>query len=172
LQQSGQYLAWGGTAALYAWGLYDDDVPAREHALTGVLSTGLSALVTLGLKHGFGRLRPRDTDNAFRFFENGDSFVSGAATPIFSLAATLSEYGENRWYFSAPAYAAAAAVGIGRMGQNAHWFSDVVGSAIVGVGTTELLLHLHREHAENPGRFRIFPVVSDKTFGVSLALAW
>ena len=58
------------------------------------------------------------------------------------------------------------------MGQNAHWFSDVVGSAIVGVGTTELLLHLHQEHAENPIRFRIFPVVHGKTFGVSLALEW
>ena len=52
----------------------------------------------------------------------------------------------------------AAAVGLGRMGQDAHWLSDIVGSALLGVGTTELFLHMHALHGANPSRYRIFPV--------------
>ena len=44
------------------------------------------------------------------------------------------------------------------MGHDAHWFSDVVGAALLGVGTTELFLYLHRQHEEHPWCFRIFPV--------------
>jgi membrane-associated phospholipid phosphatase len=50
--------------------------------------------------------------------------------------------------------------GFGRMGHNAHWFSDVVGAGLLGVGTTELLFWLHREHQQHPSRFRIFPVTA------------
>jgi membrane-associated phospholipid phosphatase len=42
------------------------------------------------------------------------------------------------------------------MGHDAHWFSDVVGAALLGVGTTELFIWLHNRHDEEPGRWRIF----------------
>ncbi len=70
------------------------------------------------------------------WFDGGDSFPSGAATPVFALACATSEEGDNRWYIAVPAYAGALAVGFGRMGHDAHWLSDIAGSAIVGVVTS------------------------------------
>ena len=82
---------------------------------------------------------------------------SGEVTPMFSLAAAVSEYFENRWYVAIPIYSLALVDGFGRMGHDAHWFSDVVGSGVLGAGTTELLLYLHRQHENQPGRWRLFP---------------
>ena len=59
---------------------------------------------------------------------------------------------------AAPAYSLALLDGFGRMGHDAHWFSDVVGAGFLGWGTTELFLYLHHEHANEPGRWRIFPL--------------
>ena len=55
---------------------------------------------------------------------------------------------------------------------DAHWFSDVVGAALLGVGTTELFLYLHRQNEEHPWQFRIFPAtppVSSKSSAQSVA---
>ena len=60
--------------------------------------------------------------------------VSGDVMPMFALAAAVSEYYDNRWYVAAPIYSLALLDGFGRMGNNAHWFSDVAGAALLGVG--------------------------------------
>jgi membrane-associated phospholipid phosphatase len=50
--------------------------------------------------------------------------------------------------------------GFGRMGHDAHWFSDVVGAALLGWGTTKLFLYLHKQHENEPGRWRIVPLTA------------
>ena len=84
---------------------------------------------------------------------------------MFGLAAGVSEYYHNAWYVAAPVYSLALFDGFGRMGHNAHWFSDVVGAALLGVGTTELFLWLHKEHELDPNSFRIFPVAPSPVAG-------
>ncbi len=150
----------GGLSALvYAYGLYNDDAKMRETMLTGAESAGAASLIVLALKPAFGRLRPRQNGHSHtKFFDNGASFPSGEVTPMFSLAAGISEAFDNRWYVAIPAYSLAAADGFGRMGHDAHWFSDVVVAAMLGAGTTELLLYLHKEHSTQLDRWRVFPV--------------
>jgi membrane-associated phospholipid phosphatase len=149
----------GGTALLYLYGLYSDDARARQYALTAGESAGVASLVDIGVKAAFGRLRPhQDGHSHTAFFDGGQSFVSGDVTPMFALAAGISEYFNNQWYIAAPIYSLALLDGFGRMGHDAHWFSDVVGAALLGWGTTELLLYLHKQHEEQPDRWRIFPV--------------
>ena len=115
----------------------------------------MASLVNLGFKYGFGRLRPReDGHDHTAFFRGGRSLFSGEVTPMFSLAASVGEYFDNRWYVAAPIYSLALVDGFGRIGHDAHWFSDVVGAAFLGAGTTELFLYLHRRHAQQPGRWR------------------
>ena len=67
---------------------------------------------------------------------------------MFALAAGVSEYYDNRRYVAGPVYSLALLDGFGRMGNNAHWFSDVVGAALLGVGTTELFIYLHQRHEQ------------------------
>jgi membrane-associated phospholipid phosphatase len=86
---------------------------------------------------------------------------------VFALAAATSEAYDNAWYVAIPAYAGAASVGLGRMGKDAHWFSDIVGSALVGIGSTELLLFLHRRNEANRSLYRIFPVTPPRGWGGS-----
>lgn len=172
LETAGTALVASGTALLYGYGLVERDERAREYALTGGEGAGFASLFTLGIKYAFGRQRPNAGKGAFRFFDGGQSFVSGETTPVFALAAAVSEYFDNAWWAAVPAYSGALTVGLGRMGHDAHWFSDIVGAGIVGVGTTELLLHLHAEHANDPTRFRVFPTVEEKSAGLEVAYAW
>jgi membrane-associated phospholipid phosphatase len=152
------YAAVGASAAsLYGYGLWSDDLPARDDALTAGEGAGVATLVNVGIKVAFGRLRPREDGSHTAFFRGGRSMFSGDVTPLFGLAAGVSEYFENRWYVAAPVYSLAFLDGVGRIGHDAHWFSDVVGAAMLGAGTTELFLYLHRRHAEEPGRWRLFP---------------
>lgn len=160
LQDISNFSVGGYTALLYGYGLFADDERARECAITAGMGAGLASLFTLGLKAGFGRLRPESHKGHTAFFDGGESFVSGDVTPLFALAAGVSEYFDNRWYVAVPAYSLAMVDGFGRMGHDAHWLSDVVGAALVGAGTTELLFYLHKMHAEDPSRFRIFPVAN------------
>ena len=169
LERWGNAALWGATAGLYAYGLALDDPRARHYALTGLFSTAVSSGLTAVLKVTFGRDRPYQDQGHWKWFNNGRSFVSSATTPVFSLAAAVSEYADNRWYVALPAYTAAASVGLGRMGKNAHWISDIIGSALLGVGTTEVLLYMHDSHEAEPSRYRIFPVLARDGGGVGVS---
>jgi membrane-associated phospholipid phosphatase len=161
------------TAILYGYGLYAGDERARQYAITAAEAAGVGTIVTLVFKYSFGRLRPhQDHHSHTQFFDGGQSFASGDATPIFALAAGISEYFDNAWYAAIPAYSSAMAMGFGRIGHDAHWLSDIAGAAIVGVATTELLLYLHRYHAENPSRLRIFPIESPRVTGIGISLVF
>jgi membrane-associated phospholipid phosphatase len=169
------------TAGLYGYGLYSGDSRAREMAITAAEGAGIATLIDAAiLKPGFGRLRPRQTTSHVAFFAGGASFVSGDVTPMFGLAAGVSEYFNNAWYVAGPIYAAAFTDGFGRMGYNAHWFSDVVGAALLGTLTTELFVHLHEWHAMEGNRWHLFvetppPTALDPDglgLGVGLAYSW
>ena len=170
------------TVPLYGYGLYRGDSRARQFVLTAGEGAGIATLVNIGIKAGFGRLRPSQSPSHTAFFHGGQSFVSGDVTPMFALAAGVSEYYDNAWYISVPIYSLALLDGFGRMGHDAHWFSDVVGAALLGVGTTELFLYLHRQHDEHPWRFRVFPVAPPVTSthgaqsvaptGIGMAFSW
>jgi membrane-associated phospholipid phosphatase len=159
-----QNISYGSVAAatglLYGYGLYKDDDRARQYALTGGMGAGIATLLNLGIKAAFGRLRPSQSSSHTAFFSGGQSFVSGDVTPLFGLACGVSEYYHNTWYVAVPVYSLALLDGFGRMGNDAHWFSDVIGAALLGVGTTELLIWLHRKHELDPNRFKIFAVNS------------
>ena len=170
------------TVLLYGYGLYSGDSRARQFVLTAGEGAGIATLVNIGIKAGFGRLRPSQSPSHTAFFHGGQSFVSGDVTPMFALAAGVSEYYDNAWYISIPIYSLALLDGFGRMGHDAHWFSDVVGAALLGVGTTELFLYLHRQHDEHPWRFTVFPVAPPVTSthgaqsvaptGIGMAFSW
>jgi hypothetical protein len=104
---------------------------------------------------------------------NGEmrSFPSGHTSFTFAMAHFMhKEYGElSRWY-SIGAYTCAATVGIMRVAKNAHWFSDVVAGAGVGILSTELvyLTHLYKWDNEHLKNFDIFPFKMGNKKGITL----
>jgi membrane-associated phospholipid phosphatase len=169
----GQGTTLGSLGVIYGWGLYSHNDEARHAVLTGVEGIGLSSLLTVSMKYAFGRKRPNAGKGPFKFFEGGQSFVSGDTTPTFAAAATISEAFDYHWWAAIPAYSLAVMTGIGRMGKDAHWASDILGSALVGAGTTELLFYLHRQR-EKPTSLIILPMLpaGHGATGVNVGFSW
>jgi membrane-associated phospholipid phosphatase len=168
----GQGTTLGSVGLIYGWGLYSSNDEARHAVLTGAEGIGLSSLLTVGIKAAFGRQRPKTGEGPRAFFQGGQSFVSGDTTPTFAAAATISEAFDYHWWAAIPAYSLAVMTGVGRMGKDAHWASDILGSALVGAGTTELLFYLHR-HREKPTSLMILPMLPGQSApGVSVSFHW
>jgi membrane-associated phospholipid phosphatase len=172
LTSIGQGTTLGSLGLVYGWGLYSHNEEARHAVLTGVEGIGLSSLLTVGIKAAFGRKRPNAGEGPLEFFKGGQSFVSGDTTPTFAAAATISEAFDYHWWAAIPAYSLAVMTGVGRMGKDAHWASDILGSALVGAGTTELLFYLHRQR-EKPTSLIILPMLPGHgATGVNVGFSW
>ncbi len=168
----GQGTTMGSLGVIYGWGLYSHNDEARHAVLTGIEGIGLSSLLTVGMKYAFGRKRPNAGDGPRAFFQGGQSFVSGDTTPTFAAAAAISEAFDYHWWAAVPAYSLAVMTGVGRMGKDAHWASDILGSALVGAGTTELLFYLHRQR-EKPTSLIILPMLPGQgATGVTVGFTW
>ena len=168
----GQGTTLGSLGLIYGWGLYSHNDEARHAVLTGAEGIGLSALLTVGIKAAFGRKRPNAGEGPRAFFKSGQSFISGDTTPTFAAAATISEAFDYHWWAAVPAYSLAVMTGVGRMGKDAHWASDILGSALVGAGTTELLFYLHRQR-EKPTSLIILPMLpGQRAPGLSVGFNW
>ncbi len=172
LEYGGLTLSGASTIALYGYGLYEGDAKTRQYAMTG----GESAVLSLGasylFKFAFARLRPDRRKGAYKFADGGDSFVSAETAPAFAMATAISDSADNQWFVAIPAYSTATAVGIGRMGHDKHWLSDVVSGALLGIATTKLLEYLHKRHEESPNSFQLFPVATSHEQGIGLGFAF
>jgi len=91
----------------------------------------------------------------------------------FAAATAVSEGFNNRWWAAVPAYSFALMTGIGRMGKDAHWASDVLTSSLIGVGATELLFYLHRRREWPTSALTIMPMVGERgAAGAALSFSW
>jgi acid phosphatase family membrane protein YuiD len=126
----GSILAVGGGAL--ALGDQDELGDTFWRSVDAMIVTGVS---TQGLKYGFRRERPSQTDDPNRFFTgHGESFPSGEVAAV-SAAVTpfIVRYGNDQPAVYAlallPAYDAVA-----RMKVHGHWQSDVLAGAAIGTG--------------------------------------
>jgi membrane-associated phospholipid phosphatase len=114
--------------------------------VTAALAAG--GVANGALKYSVGRERPSTTADPLRFRPlNGrnrwQSFPSGHAVVVFSLASAVSEEARRPWV-TALAYGGAAMVGWSRVYDDKHWASDVAAGALVGIlagRSTVRLLH-------------------------------
>ena len=139
------FLTVGG--GMIAAGVLTHDAELRRGGGRVLVSLAVAGLTSLAIKEAFGRERPDSTDDPYLFrpFSRNESFPSGHTTMAFALATSLSEEISNPWV-SAVLYAGAAGTGWSRMNDRRHWFSDVVGGAVVGITAAEVI----------EGRWRIF----------------
>ena len=172
LEYAGFGLLSGGMAALYGTGLWTDDEQMRHAALTGVESAGVSAVVASLMKVAFGRERPDANKGPYAWFQGGRSFVSADATPAFALAEAVAAGFDHRWEVTVPAYMAATAVGVGRMGRDRHWASDILASAFLGIGTTKLFNYMHREREQASSQISVVPLLAPREMGLRVQVQY
>lgn len=99
------------------------------------------------------------------------SFPSGHTSFAFAMAHFMhKEYGEQSIWYSIGAYSCATTVGLMRVSKNAHWISDVVAGAGIGMLSTELvyLTHLYKWDNEHIKNFDIFPFKVGRQKGLTM----
>ncbi len=104
---------------------------------------------------------------------NGElgSFPSGHTSKAFCLAHLMHrEYGSTSAWYSIGAYSCAATVGVLRLAKGAHWVSDVLAGAGIGILSTELILltHQYKWDNEHLKKFDILPFKFGKNKGVAV----
>lgn len=112
-----------------------DDLKLKKASVLTLIALGLSGLAVQSIKHLAGRPRPRLVDQGIigwgPSFQSGhDSFPSGHAMSSFAMAAVLSAfYPARQWLW----YSLAVLVAFTRVYIDAHFTSDVLVGAILGV---------------------------------------
>ena len=137
-------------AILFMGSLTSSDIYFQDAAFTSLESIVLANLLTNALKLVVGRARPRADlgPNSLKPFGGDRSFPSGHATTVFAFT--------TPWVLYYPGIASGAlfALGVGtaavRMADEYHWFSDVLGGALIGFGTGYLLSRRHQRLTGGP----------------------
>lgn len=122
----------------------------------------LNDFIVYSLKSWTGVERPNGGEH---------SFPSGHTSVAFNLAHFMhKEYGERSPWYSIGAYSCATAVGALRIAKGAHWLSDVVAGAGIGMLSSELvyLTHLYKWDKTHIKNLDIFPFQIGKQKGLAL----
>jgi hypothetical protein len=148
-------LALGGTWLAAA--LLDDDEGRRE-AGAMLEAAAFSGAAAYALKEIAGRERPYATAERSGFGESGDSFPSMHTTAAFAIGTVLAESGNDRqrWLRRVLGYGLAAATAYSRLDHDAHWLSDTVAGASLGIATARFVMK-RRDADAARGRLQLVP---------------
>jgi membrane-associated phospholipid phosphatase len=136
------FAALGG---FYLAGRFLKDDRARAVAEDGLASSLIAAgVITPILKATVGRRRPSQTGLTFARGDGGVSFPSGHTTQAFAVASVVAAHYDSLW-IKAGAYAVAGLVGLSRMEENAHYASDVLAGALIGIAVGNAVVRIHDE---------------------------
>jgi len=149
-------LALGGT--WFAAVLLDDDDGRRE-AGSMLEAAALSGAAAYALKEIAGRERPYATADPSGFRNDGDSFPSLHTTAAFAIGTVLAESGNERqrWLRRVLGYGLAAHTAYARLDHDAHWFSDTVAGAALGIATARFVMKRREGDPEQRARFELRP---------------
>src|SRR5204862_459002 len=108
-----------------------------------------------------------NTDSSTEFHPLGhdQSFPSGHTTQAFTVASVISAHYDSPW-IGAMAYTVASLVGYARHEHQAHWPSDIVAGAAIGIGVGRTVVRLNEE---NRGA-RLSLGMSDHGFGATITI--
>ncbi len=127
-----------------------------------------SGIITPVLKYATGRSRPRENAGSshFRPFSGAASFPSGHTTQAFAVASVISANHDETWVkFSS--YGVAGLVGLARTYHDAHFASDVLAGALIGIVVGQSVVAHNQQR--RLGVMALIPDIGPDRFGVRLA---
>ena len=120
------------------------DDPGGYRELGSMLeATVLSAASTGILKYATGRQRPNATADPNKWFSGGDSFASLHASAAFAIGTVFAESGDDkyRWLRRFVGYGVTGVTAYSRVEHNAHWTSDVLAGAALGLSAANFTMN-------------------------------
>ena len=117
-----------------------------------MIEAGIFSSITVeGLKFAAERERPNATLSPNDWRAGGSSFPSLHASAAFAIGTVFAESGDDeyRWIRRIIGYGMAGATGYLRLHDNAHWLSDVVAGAAVGVATAHFSMNRRSERVNH-----------------------
>jgi hypothetical protein len=135
----------GVLAATWVYALATRDRDGRSESWQMLEAAGLSTATSYLLRYAAGRERPDVTTDPDQWRTGGNSFPSNHATVAFAIGTVLAESGNERyrWVRRFLGYGMAAYTGYARLDHNAHWLSDAVAGAALGMSTAHFVLDRH-----------------------------
>lgn len=117
-------------------GLIKKDLKSLENGFQSATALAVNTAFTYGLKYTIRRDRPYKSHPGLMPYEYdaSPSFPSGHVSFAFTTATNLS-FQYRKWYMLVPAWAYAGAAGYSRIHLGAHYPSDVIAGAAVGVAS-------------------------------------
>ncbi len=168
--------------ATYLVGVVTDNGKARETALLGSEAAVDSLVVFSVLKAVTRRPRPLEKDGSGHFFRGGDSFPSGHAMSIWSVASVIGHEYHDHPIVPIISYSLATIVSASRFSARRHFASDVFAGAAMGYFIGRYVVNTHDEHAghihnrvlRSLAHPQILPEMqpSGGTYGLGLAWNW
>jgi len=119
------------------------DAPGGWREVGSMLEASVfTAATTQVLKFSLGRQRPNETADPDQWFESGDSFPSMHSSLAFAIGTVFAESGndEHRLLRRVLGYGVAGATAYLRVDHNAHWTSDVLAGAALGLTTARFTM--------------------------------
>ncbi len=143
----------GSYSAVTLAGFYGIGKLTNSPKAMAVGEDGLTAsLIASGLISGVtkvvvGRTRPSNTSDKTDFhpFSGDHSFPSGHTTQAFTVASVVSAHYDSPWV-STVSYTVASLVGYARHEHNAHWTSDIVAGAAIGLAVGHTVVKLNEDN--------------------------
>jgi hypothetical protein len=145
------------TAALFlgTWGYASliGSQPGETETGNMLESGGLSLVSAYALKYIVRRPGPADTTDPNRWFSGGSSFPSEHTTAAFAVGTVLAESGnpEFRWLRRTIGYGIGFGTAYLRMRHNAHWLSDTVAGAALGMASAHFVMNRSAQREEEEG---------------------
>jgi membrane-associated phospholipid phosphatase len=140
----------GAALATYAIGLVAHERATIHIGSDLIRAQALNAVLTRSIKAVAGRHRPSG---------GPDSMPSGHTTATFASAAVLQDH--FGWKVGIPSFAMAGFVGWTRIRDQAHWLTDVLVGASIGIAVGHTVAKDHRGR-----KWTVVPVASGKTVAV------
>jgi PAP2 superfamily len=147
--QEDAWPAAGVFAATLLYAVVSNDHDGRSETWQMAEAAGFSSATSYLLKYAAGRERPDVSSDPNQWRTGGDSFPSLHATVAFAIGTVLAESGNDhyRWVRRFLGYGMAGYTGYSRLKHNAHWLSDTVAGAAIGMSTAHFVMNRHEGYS-------------------------